>query len=65
MKRPLVACSLLVAFLAAGGAQALAGSEVGDTAPAVEPQGWFNNKGPVSWAELKGRLILVEKWATW
>lgn len=40
-------------------------SSVGSTAPALEPTEWFNTSGTVSWKNLKGRLILVEKWATW
>ncbi len=40
-------------------------AEVGSKAPPVEPSKWLNNKGPVSWNDLKGRVILVEKWATW
>jgi hypothetical protein len=56
-----------LAFLALAGSSApfLAAAEVGSKAPALEPSQWLNNKGPVSWAQLKGRLILVEKWATW
>jgi thiol-disulfide isomerase/thioredoxin len=39
--------------------------EVGMPAPAVEPSEWINTSGPVSWSSLKGKVILVEKWATW
>jgi len=38
---------------------------VGSPAPAVEPTEWLNVTGTISWAALKGRLVLVEKWATW
>ena len=41
------------------------GSDIGSDAPALEPVEWLNHKGPISWKALKGRLILVEKWATW
>ncbi len=37
----------------------------GDKAPAVEPREWLNAKEKVSWAKLKGRVILLEKWATY
>ncbi len=38
---------------------------VGSPAPAVEPTEWLNTRGTVSWKDMKGRLVLVEKWATW
>ena len=54
------------AWLAMSWAYAPAGAaEVGSTAPTVEPKEWLNSPGSVSWHSLKGRLILVEKWATW
>lgn len=37
----------------------------GTRAPAVEPDVWLNHLGDISWKSLEGRLILVEKWATW
>src|SRR5262245_60047644 len=43
----------------------LAASAVGDKASSVEPSEWINGKGSTTWRSLKGRLILVEKWATW
>jgi hypothetical protein len=48
--------------LAAGRAPA---GEVGMPAPAVEPAEWLNASPSSTWAGLKGRLVLVEKWATW
>ncbi|MCA8960349.1 MAG: hypothetical protein KDC38_07545 [Planctomycetes bacterium] len=59
------AAPLALVLAAALGLPAIAGSEVGDQAPAVEPQGWINNKGPVSWMGMRGKLVLIEKWATW
>jgi hypothetical protein len=55
----------LALALAAFAAPAFAGSNVGDDAPALTPGGWLNNKGPVSWEKLQGKLVLIEKWATW
>ena len=39
--------------------------EVGMPAPAIEPTEWLNTTPTSTWAGLKGRLILIEKWATW
>jgi thiol-disulfide isomerase/thioredoxin len=58
----------LMAFLlpvATLSAAAPASPAAGEKAPTVEPGEWFNAKTPVTWAALHGRLILVEKWATW
>ena len=44
---------------------AFAGSEVGDTAPELKPKGWFNMESGTTWQDLEGKLILIEKWATW
>ncbi len=41
------------------------GQEVGTKAPPLKPEKWWNNKGPVSWSALAGRVLLIEKWATW
>ena len=40
-------------------------AKVGSKAPRLEPKKWLNVKRPTSWSALKGRVILVEKWATW
>ncbi|MGE4615053.1 MAG: hypothetical protein AAEJ46_12035 [Planctomycetota bacterium] len=42
-----------------------AGSEVGDVAPALKPGGWVNIDETTTWESLSGKLILIEKWATW
>ncbi len=42
-----------------------AAAAVGSPAPKLEPKQWLNSKDAVSWTQLKGRVILVEKWATW
>lgn len=55
----------LTAFALAAGVSSLVGAtEVGYPAPPLEPRNWVNNRGPISWKALKGRVILVEKWAT-
>ncbi len=52
----------------AGGLYALVAANatptVGDDAPSLSPSQWLNGKGNVSWDKLKGRVILVENWAT-
>ena len=54
------------ASLLVGWASFVSGSaKVGSSAPAVEPSQWLNSPGAVSWHGLKGRLVLIEKWATW
>lgn len=37
---------------------------VGEKAPEVSPQKWFNIRENTTWEKLKGQVILVEKWAT-
>ena len=56
---------LVAAFLAVGLARAQGAATVGSPAPALEPTDWLNTKMPTSWKDLKGRLILIERWATW
>ena len=56
-------CAALLALTASPG-YVLGAAEVGSAAPEVSPSEWLNHRGPVSWASLKGRVILVEKWAT-
>lgn len=65
MKRRAFVAPLAAVLLAALAAPAFAGSEVGDEAPSLTPGGWINGKGPVSWEGMKGKLVLIEKWATW
>lgn len=62
MMRIPVATAALLALLAPGRATSV---EVGSTAPAVEPTEWLNTKGATTWKDLRGRLVLIEKWATW
>ncbi len=56
---------LATTFLALGIAEAHGSASVGSPAPALEPTEWLNTKTPTTWKDLKGRLILIEKWATW
>ena len=55
----IVAICLLASF------PVLAGSAVGDVAPTIKPGGWINIEGTTTWESLAGKLILIEKWATW
>ena len=37
----------------------------GDVAPEIEVKDWFNSPPGYSLADLRGRVILLEYWATW
>jgi hypothetical protein len=50
--------------LAAAAYGLIPAAEVGSRAPPVEPSKFLNAKGDLSWNTLKGRVVLVEKWAT-
>jgi len=54
--------ALLLALATAGSAPARE-VRVGDTLPAVEVQAW--NGGPVSLNDLRGRVIVLDFWASW
>ena len=41
------------------------GASVGQKAPPLRPRMWMNNRAPVTARTLQGRLVLIEKWATW
>lgn len=62
MRRSFIPVLLGLAALAPTGL--LAKATVGSKAPRLEPKEWLNTKGTMSWSQLKGRVILVEKWAT-
>ena len=62
MQRLTVPAALATLFAAP--AIAWSAAEVGSPAPAVEPVEWLNAKSPMSWKDLKGRVVLVEKWRT-
>jgi hypothetical protein len=57
--------TLVAALAPSAGVQAALKAEVGSEAPAVEPSQWLNAPGNISWQNLKGRVVLLEKWATW
>lgn len=56
------------AYLSLACAPAWAAPEVGDKAPAINAAAWMNLpeglKG-LSAGDLKGRVVMVEFWATW
>jgi hypothetical protein len=54
-----------VAILLLASLPVQAGSEVGDAAPPVNAGGWINMDANTTWDSLAGKLILIEKWATW
>ncbi len=62
MRRSFFPVLLGLAVLAPTGL--LAKATVGSKAPRLEPKEWLNTKGSLTWSQLKGRVILVEKWAT-
>ena len=66
LKRIMTRSSALgIAILLLSSIPADAGSEVGDVAPALNAGGWINIDTNTSWDSLQGKLILIEKWATW
>ena len=64
MKRVLTFAALAAAIAMAGSPLRSANPK-GTPAPEVTPSVWLNTQGKdVTWSKLKGRVILVEKWAT-
>jgi hypothetical protein len=37
----------------------------GRPAPALEVTGWLNTDGPLTWEDLRGKVVLVDFWGTW
>lgn len=64
--RPCLGVAALAILLTLGiTSTAVAGGEVGTMAPDPGITAWYNVDGPMSWDQLKGQVILLEKWATW
>lgn len=53
------------AALVLAAATSVQGAEVGKIAPELTPSKWLNTNMPVTWEGLVGRVVLIEKWATW
>ena len=37
----------------------------GRPAPALDVTGWLNTDGPLTWADLRGKVVLIDFWGTW
>jgi hypothetical protein len=56
----------LALFAALASPPAARGAEAtGGAASELSPSVWLNTRNNMSWKALNGRLVLVEKWATW
>ena len=64
MKR-VMTCAALAAAIALAGSMLSSAPPENTPAPELKPKEWLNTQGKnVTWSQLKGRVILVEKWAT-
>ncbi len=52
-----------VVLLAAG--PAIATVKVGDKAPEIKAAKWYNTKTNVSLEKLRGKIVVIDYWATW
>jgi len=52
-----------MAFL--GMSASIRAANVGEIAPEIRADRWYNSPGPVSLAQLRGRVVVVEFWATY
>ena len=60
MKRTLSALSLVAALTGPAAAQS-----VGSMAPEIDAKEWFNPPPATTLADLRGKVVFVEFWATW
>lgn len=62
VRRVLPSAALALVFLAG---PVLGDAKVGETAPEIAADKWYNVKGDVSLEKLRGKVVVVEYWATW
>jgi hypothetical protein len=66
MLKTLLAASALTLLCASSSVNAVEAPKVGDVAPEIQVGGWFNSIGRApTLAELRGKTVLIEFWATW
>lgn len=63
--RKTIIVALVVLFLFGQSLIAFAAANVGDKAPEITAQEWLNTNDSVSLDGLKGKIVVVEFWATW
>ena len=56
---------MTAALVLFAGAPALAKVNVGDKAPEIKAAKWYNTQTNVSMEMLRGKVVVVEFWATW
>jgi hypothetical protein len=61
MKRSLSTLLVVASLSGTASAQVSAGS----MAPEIDAKDWFNGPPGTSLADLRGKVVLVEFWATW
>ena len=58
--------ALLALATLGAGTVPLDGGRVGEAAPEITSEAWFNHIGqPLTLAKLRGQAVLIEFWATW
>lgn len=66
LRLPLVVVGLAAAVAACGvGTKAGETDLVGKEPPAIAAEGWLNAEKPIALPDLKGKVVVVEFWATW